>query len=189
MTAYAMAEQVLGEADYALVIAGTHQLPLSGIGYGCPLSSSSSCNSLKLIPGATVWQTTPPRMAPPPLPVSVDYGWNCWICKSTSHFKRQCPRNPYRIPPEDILCWQCERHGHYSWQCLTPEWVPTACHECGVLGHFAKECPILSLPRYSCEIWYIHGMARGTRQVYVDVEGRVRCKEGEACPKVIANAD
>ena len=186
MSARTMAEQMLG-GDYALVIAGTPQMPWTGNGFGSP-SLVSPPPALELIPGASVWQLSSHRVAPSP-PGTEATGWNCWICSSPFHLKNQCPHNKDRTPPDEILCWQCERYGHYSWQCLTPAWAPMACLECGDLGHLADTCPILSLPRYSCETCYIHGKARGIRQVYVDVEGRVRCKEDQACPKVIANAD
>ena len=68
--------------------------------------------------------------------------------------------------PSPRRCWNCDREGHDSWQCLsgnTP--LHGACYECGRPDHTAKDCPIPSSfetgilsESYVCNI---HNMPRG----------------------------
>ena len=135
-------------------------------------------------PGADIHLTSSP-------PEAAADEWSCWICASSHHFKKQCPHNKHRTPPEDVKCWRCERFGHYGWQCLgcvsspnEPEWAPLDCMECGGKDHFAARCPVRALPRYSCGYCIIHGRTRGVRQLYIDVVGRTRCKEDQECSRI-----
>ena len=177
-----MADQILADADLALS-SRTTQLRIDSDNEQASIRSLTEAQ-----PGSEVYQ--PAHSIHSPLEGAAD-GWNCWICSSPHHLKNQCPHNQDRTPPEDIKCWQCDRYGHYCWQCFgwvsspnDPEWSPLDCMECGGKDHFAAQCLVLSLPRFSCGYCVIHGRTRGIRQLYVDEAGRTRCKEDQDCGRL-----
>ena len=182
-----MAVQVLADADLALSLRTT-QLRIDS-----DKDQASICSMTEGQSGGEVYRSAHSNHSPP---AGDTDGWNCWICSSPHHLKNQCPHNQDRTPPEDVKCWQCDRYGHYFWQCLgwvsspnDPEWSPSDCMECGGNDHFAAQCPVLSLPRFSCDYCVIHGRTRGIRQLYVDEEGRTRCKEDQDCSRIFPSVN
>ena len=97
---------------------------------------------------------------------------------------------PFAIPEGTASITQpnlFSREGHDSWQCLSgPDIDHGACYECGLPGHLAKSCPILSsldsgiyVYSYRC---FIHDTPRGYRNIQHDPECKWRCEPDSECP-------
>ena len=127
------------------------------------------------------WAQTDP---PPNAPTMVeDLNWSrCYLCGSEDHWKWACAHNP--IPPPADMCKSCARRGHEARDCMTPiGWrpAPGLCFECGLPGHSASSCPVLSLDPGDFAVCYLHGRLRGRNNLFRQGNSLPRCKHDNRC--------
>ena len=114
--------------------------------------------------------------APDPIPAPVGF------------FLIPVPASTAAHPHILLRCTECDRPGHWSYQCLGGSPEPGACSECGSPDHHLRACPIPAgrslTPLSDSYFCHIHRRPRGYRNIMKDGFGGWRCKPDSECPLI-----